>query len=516
MSTASCRGAGRAYARRSLQFVQPHRRALLGVLGLALLMSTLSAVDPLIMKFLFDQFAGGRNLRLLGAIMAGLLALELMRGWLGGCLGVLSWDVRLAVDYQVREVLIGKLNSLPVAYHQQEGVGGRMNRVNQAINGFVTAFSDIAFNLLPTLLYLTLSVAAMARLDWRLSLVVFVFAPLPALIGARAAPEQTQRERRLVERWTSIYSRFNEVLAGIVTVKSFAMEEVEKHRFLRGVREGNDIVRQGVRTDTRTGVLRTLAGTSARLVAIGFGGVLVWRGEITVGTLVAFLGYIGGLFGPVQNLTNTYQSLRRATISLETIFGILDAEDAVGDDPNAVDLPALRGEVRFEDVRFEYREGSPVLRGIDLHVHPGETIALVGPSGSGKSTLVSLIQRLYVPDRRPGPGGRAGCPLADPEVPAPPDQRRAAGRGPVQRHRARQHRVWPPRRFAGGNRGRRPRRQRTRVHRRPSRGIRHPGARAGNRLVGRATTADCHRARVAHELARGRPRRAYLGPRHRL
>src|SRR4030095_16630387 len=141
---------------------------------------------------------------------------------------------------------------------------------------------------------------------------------------------------------------------GIATVKSFAMEDAEQRRFLAGVREGLDIVRNGVRIDNRNGAIRSLAGALARLTAIGLGGWLVWRGEITLGTLVAFLGYIGGLFGPVQGLTNSYQSLRRASVSLETIFGILDMKDAVSDEPDALELADLVGDVRFEDVGFSY------------------------------------------------------------------------------------------------------------------------------------------------------------------
>ncbi len=384
-------------ARRSLQFIRPHRRALAGVLALALLLSALSACDPLVMKYIFDRLSGARDLRTLGFLMAGLLVLELGRAGLTAWLGILSWDLRLGVEYGVREQVVAKLNALPMAYHQREGVGATMNKVNQSIAGFVAAFSEIGFNLLPTLLYLALSLLAMTRLDWRLSLAVIAFTPIPALIGARAAPEQTRRERRLVARWSSIYSRFNEVLAGIATVKSFAMEDHEQRRFLAGVRQGLEIVRRGVRTDNRNGALRSVAGTLARLSAIGLGGVLLWRGEITLGTLVAFLGYIGGLFGPVQNLTNTYQTLRKATVSLETIYGILDAEDALGDEPDAVDLPPSRGEVRFERVSFGYRETEPVLVEVDLHLRAGETVAVVGPSGSGKSTLVNLLQRLYAP-----------------------------------------------------------------------------------------------------------------------
>jgi ATP-binding cassette subfamily B protein len=185
------------------------------------------------------------------------------------------------------------------------------------------------------------------------------------------------------------------VLAGIMTVKGFAMEEEEKRRFLQGVREGNEVFRRGVRTDNLTGTLRNLAATTARLAALALGGYFALKGEITVGTLVAFLGYIGGLFGPVQGLTNAYQTFRKVSVSLETIYGILVADDVVGDSPGASDVRHVKGEVEFRKVSFGYKPGSPVLRGINLIARPGETVALVGPSGSGKTTLATLLQRFY-------------------------------------------------------------------------------------------------------------------------
>ncbi|HUR95355.1 MAG TPA: ABC transporter ATP-binding protein [Gemmatimonadales bacterium] len=380
---------------RSLEFVLPYRRRLGAVLALALLLAAMSALDPLVMKYLFDQLGNPGGGRTFAIAMASLVALELFRALLQWWLGIWSWDVRLAVEYTVRERVVGKLNTLPISFHQREGVGGTINRINQGITGYVGAFSELAYNLLPTLLYLGLSVAAMIRLDWRLAAAVIAFTPVPALIGARAAPEQIKRERRLVERWSSTYGRLNEVLAGMMTVKGFGMEEAEKRRFLQGVREGNELVRRGVRTDGRNGALRNLAATSARLAALALGGYLAFEGQIGLGTLVAFLGYIGGLFGPVQGLTNTYQMFRRAAVSLESIYGIIDAEDTVGDVPDAANVPPLRGEVQFRDVEFAYHAGAPVIRGIDLSVRPGETIALVGPSGSGKTTLVTLLQRLH-------------------------------------------------------------------------------------------------------------------------
>jgi ATP-binding cassette subfamily B protein len=389
------RQTGLQLARRSLQFVHPYRRKLTGVVALALLLAALSAIDPLLMKYLFDELSRGRGMTPFALTMLGLAGLELARAALQAWLGVVSWDVRLGVDYTVREQVMGKLNSLPISYHQGESVGATMNRINAGINGCVTAFCEAAFNLLPTLLYLTLSIAAMLRMEWHLALVVIFFAPIPALIGAWAAPELMQRERRLVERWNSIYGRFNEVLAGMMTVKGFAMEDEEKRRFLEGVRQGNDVVRRGVRIDNQTGSLRSLAATAARLAALALGGYFVSRGEMTVGTLVAFLGYIGGLFGPVQGLTNTYQTVRRATVSLEAIFGILDADVVIADTPGAAEIRLARGEVEFRNVSFSYQPGSAVLRSINLTAHPGETIALIGPSGSGKTTLINLLQRFY-------------------------------------------------------------------------------------------------------------------------
>jgi ATP-binding cassette subfamily B protein len=140
---------------------------------------------------------------------------------------------------------------------------------------------------------------------------------------------------------------------------------------------------------------RGFSATLARIGAIGVGAFFISQGEMTVGTLVAFLGFIGGLFGPVQGLTGTYQSVRRCGVSLEVLYEVLDADDVCRADSDAHDLGDVTGAVVFRNVGFAYPDGEQVLHDFTLEARPGETIAFVGPSGSGKTTLINLLQRHY-------------------------------------------------------------------------------------------------------------------------
>jgi ATP-binding cassette subfamily B protein len=382
------------HLRRAWQFVAPFRGQVAGVVALALVVAALGAAEPLVMRRLFDSLGGGARGPLLAALGV-LAAIELARAAIGVASTELTWRVRLGVDLVLRERILEKLTTASVDYHQAEGVGGTTTKVNQSTAAFVAAFAEVAFTILPSAAYLVLSLVAMWRMEWRLALLVLAFAPLPALVGALAAREQTARERRLMVHWTRVYSRLNEVLAGIRTVKLFAMEGAERRRFLDGQRRGNAIVLGGVRTDAWNGAARGIAAAVARLVAIAAGGYLVMQGALTIGALVAFLAYLGGLFGPVQGLTNSYQTMRKGAVALEVIFGILDAEQDVRDQPGARPIAAARGELHFHDVTFAYKGAPPLVSAFSLHARPGETVAIVGPSGSGKTTLMNLLLRLH-------------------------------------------------------------------------------------------------------------------------
>jgi ATP-binding cassette subfamily B protein len=367
------------------------------VLAIAFVGAALGAIEPLALKVVFDELGGRRSPAVLVGGVAAALAVLFLRELVTMISDRRIWKVRIAVHYRITRAVVGRLYSLPLSFHREEGVGAVMTKMDRGINGFIAAFSDVAFNVLPSILYLALAATLMFELDWRLSLFVLALAPFPALVGALAAREQTDRERALLHRWSKLFARLNEVLAGIAVVKSFAMEDIERRRFLAGVEEANALVVRGVATDSKTTAAKNVAAGLARVGALALGGWLILRGEISLGTLLAFVGYVGALFGPVQGLTTVYQTFKKGAVSLETIFSILDAHDGLGDREDARDVETVTGAVDFDAVSFGYHGRADVLRGIDLHVRPGETVALVGPSGAGKTTIVKLLQRLYDP-----------------------------------------------------------------------------------------------------------------------
>lgn len=384
--------------RRAAGFVVPQKRKVAYILTFTLFLAGINALEPLVMRHIIDSLGGSQLVKDLVFGVGTLVFLSVLRECITAFNNWLTWKTRLNFHYSLLGVTVERIHKLPLDTHRKEGVGGIMNRLDRGIQGFIGAISEISFNVLPALVYLVLAVIIMFQLDWRMSVLILCFVPIPAIFAAYAAPNQKKREKDLMDRWSKIYSRFNEVLSGIVTVRSFAMEDYEKKRFLGDVDAANEKVVKGIGFDSRIGAMQSLTISMARISALCFGGFLIIKGELSIGTLLAFLGYVGGLFGPVQGLTGIYRILQTASISLDHIFGILDTQDTLGDAPNAKEVRNVRGNVKFENIHFSYTpESKDIIKGVNLDVKEGETIAIVGPSGSGKSTMMALLQRFYDP-----------------------------------------------------------------------------------------------------------------------
>jgi ATP-binding cassette, subfamily B, bacterial len=392
-------GTGRGYLKRSLRLITPYKWKITVILVLTSLVAAANVVEPVIIKSIIDHIGTTEQMNYLIYGIALFLGVSLFSNLSSAFSNWIGWDVRLDVHDALLNEIVSRLHVLPSDFHRKEGVGSIMMKLERSIQNFVGAVSEIFLNVLPSVLFLAMALVVMFSLDWRMTLLVLVFAPLPTLIAWKVSPRQVKREKFLMNQWGRIYARFNEVLSSIITVRSFAMEDTEKMRFMKNVKRANEKVKKGVYYDSLSGSMQKFITIMARIAALGAGSWLIMSGELTIGTLVAFLSYIAAMFGPVTSLTNTYRIIRNATVSLEHIFGILDNQEFIGDKTDALPLSNIRGEIKFENVSFRYKNSSCyLLNDLNFTINPGQSVAIVGPSGSGKSTIISLIQRFYDPD----------------------------------------------------------------------------------------------------------------------
>jgi ATP-binding cassette subfamily B protein len=389
----------KGFVSRALKFVKPYIGKLSVIMLLTSLVAAANVAEPVIIKKIIDHIG---TVGQIGYLLNGILiflVISLFSSLASALSNWLGWDVRLKVHYNLLNETVDRLHVLTSDFHKKEGVGSIMMKLERSIQGFAGAVSEIFFNVLPSVLYLAMAMVVMFSLDWRMTILVLAFVPIPTIIALGVSPKQVKREKFLMNQWARIYTRFNEVLSSIITVRSFAMEDNEKMRFMKNVGRANEKVNKGVYYDSLVGSAQKFVTVLARIASLAAGTYLIMRQEMTIGTLVAFLAFISSLFGPITTLTNTYRVLRNATVSLEHIFGILDNQEYIGDMPDAVNLKNPKGEICFDHVSFRYGNSkTPLLDDINFVVKPGQSVAIIGPSGSGKSTLISLIQRFYDPE----------------------------------------------------------------------------------------------------------------------
>ena len=394
-----------ALARRALAlFVRPNARRVALTLVLALAVSVAAACEPLLLRAIVDRLAALRpddpdaarqGIAAAVAVFAAVLACRILgAAWVTTS----TWAVRLNIEYQLRSRVAAKMSVLSSRTQSEIGTGGLRYAIDASAPQTATAFTDLAFKLLPTLVYVSVAAWGMQRLDGAVTAAVLCLVPIPAVVAGFAARRQRRRDRAHHAFWTRLWSGYTEVLHGMGTVRAFAKERDEERRLMRRIRWAFASIQRGIHVDARTTVAAGLSELGARVVVLVLGGWLVVRGELTIGSLLAFLGYVSGVFAPVQQLVDLYPTLRKAGVALASVFTVLDADDESPDEPGAVPCPPIRGAVRFERVRFAYGSAQPALEGFDLAVAPGETVALVGPSGGGKSTVLRLLQRIHAPD----------------------------------------------------------------------------------------------------------------------
>jgi len=380
-----------------VRLARPYRlRALLAV-GTLVAFTAVALLPPLLARAAIDNGIDEGSLRTITLVVVAFLltavavfglsaAQTYFTGWVGE---------RGLADLRIE--LFEHLQRLSLGYYERNRTGAIVSRITNDVEALDLLVTDGVSSLVQNTLVLGGTVIFMFLLDWRLALATLVILPLMGLATAWFRSRSNHAYRRVRERLGLVTATLAEDISGMRVVQSFTREPTSQTTF-RGVnqryRDSNyeTVVLNGIYFPAVD-----ILSAVATAIVLGFGGWLVVDGDMTAGTLVAFLLYLANFFDPVQQLSQLYNTFLSATAALDRITTVLDEEPDIVDEPDARPLERAQGHVRFDHVRFGYGELPDVLHDFDLDVPAGTTVALVGHTGAGKSTIAKLLARFYDP-----------------------------------------------------------------------------------------------------------------------
>lgn len=359
----------------------------------------LSALKNNLYCWMSEQMAvhgGGYMLFLLGLFLVVMTGFKVLAAWLANFFMV---PIRTGVLRDLRKSLYDKVVSLPIGYFTEERKGDVMSRMTNDVNeveASIMAALDVLFkDPIMLLIYLI----TLFCISWQLTLFVLVLLPVAGLLIGRIGRSLKRASQRGQEQNAEILTQIDETLGGLRVVKAFNAEDKLKQRFLNLI---NDTRRTFNRINRRYYLAHPVSeflGTALVAVILWFGGMLILSDHSTIdaATFIYYLVIFYSIINPAKDLSKAGYGVRKGMASLERIDKILNTQSNITEQPDPQPLSDFRESIEYRDVCFSYREDMPVLRHINLSIHKGQMVALVGQSGSGKTTLADLLPRFYDP-----------------------------------------------------------------------------------------------------------------------
>ena len=381
--------------RRVSTYYRPYWHLLASDLLAVGLQAVLTIAVPYLLKIMVDSLipaADPAAVLRLGLVVAAMILLKY------GCNFYTLYTGHLMavkMERDMRRDLFYHLQKLPFRFFDNRQTGELMSRMINDVGRVTDAVNHAPEDLFLAAAMLTGSFAVLFSLNWPLALICLIPVPLLAAYSGLLGGRIRQGFERINDAVAGINARVENIIAGIRVMQSFTREEHERDNFDR-LNEQHYLSWRAVLR-----VLGTFFGgvdlmrDVSRLVIMVAGGLFVIRGRMSLGTLVAFLFYVGIYLEPIERLSRTVEMVQRMGAGLKRFYEIMDEQPEIQDAADAVELTAVQGRIDFEHVTFSYDGRRHVLRNLDLSIEPGSVVALVGPSGAGKTTFCNLIPRFY-------------------------------------------------------------------------------------------------------------------------
>ena len=380
-------------------FVTPYVPTLILAI-LAMLAGTVTGlIGPMLQKTAIDEGMTNGNVDVIMRIALIYVVTHTLSWLFSYSRTFLMSRVGLSLTYDVREHLFKHIQTLSLSFFDRLQAGRIMSRLTSDVEALSQLINSGLMNTINDIFTLIGIVAIMIYNSPLLSLITFFTIPVMALVTTFFASRMRSAYHQVRAASADVNANLQETISGMRVTQSFTREERNLERF-NELNEGN--FRANIRAASLSSMffpaIELISSIGTCIVLIS-GGYLVTTDAVSIGTVVLFLSFITRFFGPIRELTQVMTTIQAAGISLERIFGFLDEVPEVPDLPEATELPAIHGDVRYDHVNFSYeKSGAQILFDIDFEVKRGQTVAFVGATGAGKSSIINLLSRFYDPD----------------------------------------------------------------------------------------------------------------------
>ncbi len=380
---------------RLVKYMKPYGVKIAAVLLLMLIVTGVGLLSPMLLKIAIDDFIGAKDVKGLALIGAGLIGLNLISMYASKYATFNMNKTTHNILRTIRQELYEHIQKLSFAFFDERPVGKILARVVGDVNSLSELFNKSVTTVIPQVLTLVFVTIIMFSMNVKLALVSM--AMLPPLCVGLAGIQIISRKRWQVfrQKRSNLNGFTHESFSGMRIIQNFTFEKESGKRFKNSVGEMRSGFINAVRLNDWLWPIVEVSFGASTLIVFLVGANLARSGEVSIGTITAFISYTSMFWRPILNIASYYNTLITNFAAAERIFEIMDVKPGIDELESADVMPKIKGRVEFENVSFAYEKDTQVLHNVSFKVKPGENIALVGPTGAGKTTITSLISRFY-------------------------------------------------------------------------------------------------------------------------
>ena len=378
-----------------MRYIAGHKKLFALDMSCALLVSVIDLVFPYVSRTSMNRLLPGKLFTLFFMVMALMVAAYLVKAGLYYVITVLGHRMGVLIEADMRRDVFNHMQDLSCSFYDKNRTGVLMSRITSDLFEITELAHHGPENILICILTIVGALAVMFTIEWRLALTLAVVLPLCLWFTLSQRVRMKEANIEVKKKTADIYAAIESSISGIRTAKAFANEEQELNKF----DDANALFKSSKVEYYKTmGLFQSgmdFTCCIAQVLVITVGGLLIMQEKMDYIDLVTFSLYVSTFISPIRRLTQFSEQYMNGSAGFTRFLELMRTEPIIKDRPGARELPAVEGRVDYEHVSFDYGNGVPVLKDIDLHIEPGQCLAVVGPSGGGKTTLCQLLPRFY-------------------------------------------------------------------------------------------------------------------------